>query len=82
MKKFVQIGLVVLLIFLSNNSVFAQGEKKVSKIRHTINGYIKDGATGETLIGATISLKGNTKGIASNIPSEAHFDELFLRANT
>ena len=66
MKKFVQIGLVVLLIFLSNNSVFAQGEKKVSKIRHTINGYIKDGATGETLIGATISLKGNTKGIASN----------------
>ena len=66
MKKFVQIGLVVLLISLSNNSVFAQGEKKVSKIRHTINGYIKDGATGETLIGATISLKGNTKGIASN----------------
>lgn len=34
--------------------------------RHTISGYIKDAATGETLIGANISIKGNTKGISSN----------------
>ena len=66
MKKFLQIGLIVLLIALSNNSVFAQGVKQVSKIRHTINGYIKDAATGETLIGATISIKGNAKGITTN----------------
>jgi len=66
MKKFLQIGLIFFLISICNNYVFAQNEKQANAKRHTINGYIKDGATGETLIGATISLKGNTKGITSN----------------
>ncbi len=34
--------------------------------RHTISGYVKDVVTGETMIGATISVKGNSKGINSN----------------
>ncbi len=34
--------------------------------KHTISGYIKDGATGETMINATVTLKGNSKGISSN----------------
>ncbi|MFT3912025.1 MAG: TonB-dependent receptor [Ferruginibacter sp.] len=41
--------------------VTLQAQKK-----YTISGYVKDGATGETLINATIALEGNTKGISSN----------------
>jgi hypothetical protein len=37
-----------------------------SKARHTISGYIRDQYSGETLIGATLTIKGNTKGITSN----------------
>ena len=38
----------------------------VAQKKHTLSGYIKDAATGETLIGATIIEKGNAKGISSN----------------
>lgn len=38
----------------------------VAQKKHTLSGYIKDAATGETLIGATITEKGNAKGISSN----------------
>jgi hypothetical protein len=41
--------------------VHLQAQKKF-----TINGYIKDAATNETLINASISVKGQTKGIATN----------------
>ncbi|HSN62066.1 MAG TPA: TonB-dependent receptor, partial [Ferruginibacter sp.] len=34
--------------------------------KYTISGYIKDAATGETLIGASVSIKGKSKGINSN----------------
>lgn len=34
--------------------------------RYTISGYINDAATGETMIGATLNVKGNTRGISSN----------------
>ena len=37
-----------------------------SKARHTISGYIRDQYSGETLIGATLTIKENTKGITSN----------------
>ena len=39
----------------------AAAQKKI-----TISGYIRDGATGETLINATVTVKGNAKGISSN----------------
>ena len=38
----------------------------VAQKKYTLSGYIKDAATGETLIGATITEKGNAKGISSN----------------
>ena len=34
--------------------------------RHTISGYVRDARSGENLNGATISIKGNPKGITSN----------------
>lgn len=34
--------------------------------KYTLNGYIKDSASGETLIGATITIRNSTKGISSN----------------
>jgi hypothetical protein len=34
--------------------------------RYTISGYVRDQATGETLIGASIAIKGNVRGITSN----------------
>ncbi|MDB5200996.1 MAG: TonB-dependent receptor [Ferruginibacter sp.] len=37
-----------------------------SQKKFTISGYIKDAATGETIIGATLLVKGNTRGISSN----------------
>ncbi len=38
-----------------------------SQKKHTISGYIKDSLNGETLIGATITVQGQTKGITSNL---------------
>jgi len=55
MKKKAVLWLMLLVGFTS----FAQ--KKV-----TLSGYIKDSLSGETLINATISLQGKTKGINSN----------------
>lgn len=34
--------------------------------KYTISGYIKDSLNGETLIGATVTVKGQSKGISSN----------------
>ena len=54
-------------LIITGINATAQIEKKSPlKIRYTITGYIRDLATGETLIGATIAIKGNTKGITSN----------------
>lgn len=49
--------LSVLLVFPA--MIFAQQ-------KFTISGYAKDSQNGETLIGATISVKGQTKGISTN----------------
>lgn len=35
--------------------------------QHTISGYISDGSNGETLIGATISVKGTANGVVTNL---------------
>ena len=35
--------------------------------KYTISGYIKDSLNGETLIGASIAVQGQTKGITSNL---------------
>ena len=49
-----------------STSIFAQNDKSISKKKVTINGYIKDSYSGETLIGATLSVKGISKGVPSN----------------
>lgn len=37
-----------------------------SQERFTLNGYVKDSLSGETIIGATITINGQSKGVASN----------------
>ena len=54
-------------LLLTGITANAQVDKKAHlKKSYTITGYIRDRATGETLIGATISIKGNNRGITSN----------------
>ena len=55
MPKF--ISAVILLLFFS--TVFSQN-------RFTINGYVKDSLSGESIIGATIAVNGQSRGVASN----------------
>jgi len=38
----------------------------IAQKKYTISGYIKDARNGETLIGATVAMKNNAKGISSN----------------
>lgn len=38
----------------------------IAQTKYTISGFIKDARNGETLIGATIAVKDNAKGISSN----------------
>ena len=41
--------------------------QSVAQKRFTINGYVRDLSTGESLIGASVSVKGNSKGITTNL---------------
>ena len=55
-------GIIQLLLFtLLQCSSTAKAQDKI-----TINGYIKDSLSGETLIGANLLVKGAGKGITSN----------------
>ena len=54
---------LLLILIQVSFGVYAQKDKNA---RHTISGYIIDAVTGETLIGATLSVKGNSRGINSN----------------
>lgn len=49
------------LSFILLAALQAKGQK-----HYTLSGYVRDGATGETMIGATIAVKGISKGINSN----------------
>ncbi|MFY0626224.1 MAG: TonB-dependent receptor [Reichenbachiella sp.] len=42
-------------------SLTAQGQD------YTVSGYVKDGSNGETLIGATVQIKGSTTGVVTNV---------------
>ncbi len=52
---------IYLCLFFCSLIFFASAQKK-----YTISGYAKDLQNGETLIGASITVNGNTKGITSN----------------
>ena len=66
MRRFFLFNISLISLLCLSNSIFAQNDKSISKKKVTINGYIKDSYSGETLIGATLSVKGNTKGVPSN----------------
>lgn len=51
--------IILLTLLMSFSHVHAQD-------RFTISGYFRDMASGENLIGATITLKGNSRGVSSN----------------
>src|SRR6187549_151005 len=50
---------IIIVLTLLSAAVFAQN-------RYTISGYFKDAFSGETLIGATLTVKGISRGISSN----------------
>ena len=54
-----KINIIVFLLLLFSSSAAAQN-------KFTISGYVKDSLNGETLIGATITVQGLSKGISSN----------------
>jgi hypothetical protein len=51
--------LIFVILFLLPFTIFCQN-------RFTVNGYVKDSLSGETLIGSTVSVLGQSKGISSN----------------
>lgn len=56
--KYLQV-LILLLMLMFSGPLYAQD-------RHTISGYVKDAATGETVIAATVVVRQSGKGISSN----------------
>ncbi|MFI5133240.1 MAG: TonB-dependent receptor domain-containing protein [Chitinophagales bacterium] len=57
------IGTVVIWLFVAVAS--AQNKSSLAG-KFTVNGYVKDSLSGESIIGATISVNGQSKGVASN----------------
>jgi len=56
------------LLFFLLASLFTKAQQITipKTARYTISGYVKDSLNGESLIGATVSVKGKSKGINSN----------------
>lgn len=54
---------IFLFVFLFVLNAFTASAQN----KYTISGYIKDSLNGETLIGASIAVQGQTKGISSNL---------------
>ena len=61
-----KIKFVLLLFLLASVFTKAQQPTVAKAARYTISGYVKDTLNGESLIGATITVKGKSKGINSN----------------
>lgn len=56
----------ILLFSLLSGTTFSQNIAAGKPGRFSLNGYIKDSLSGETIIGATITVNGQPKGVASN----------------
>ncbi len=56
----------VLLFSLLSGTVFSQNIAADKTVRFSLNGYVRDSLSGETIIGATITVNGQPKGVASN----------------
>lgn len=64
-----QLSFILLLSFTItfSNVIKAQdGNKKTASNKYTINGFVKDQFSGESLIGANVTIDGNTKGVITN----------------
>ena len=57
---YVKIIVAFYLFFLTSFLCFSQN-------RVTLNGYVRDSLTGESIIGASITINGQTRGVASNL---------------
>jgi hypothetical protein len=57
---------VVILLSLIPLLVFAQNKSGSASGRVTLNGYVRDSLSGELIIGATITINGQGKGVTSN----------------
>lgn len=66
MRRFFLISISLISFLCLSTPLLAQNDKNINKRKLTINGYIKDAYSGETLIGATLSVKGISKGVSSN----------------
>jgi len=56
----------VVLFSLLSGTVFSQNITADKAGRFSLNGYVRDSLSGETIIGATITVNGQPKGVASN----------------
>ena len=55
---------IPLVVFSQNKTGAASG--KPDSYRVTLNGYVRDSLSGELIIGATITINGQGKGVTSN----------------
>lgn len=55
-----------IVIFFLFSAIVGQAQSSSRAERVTLNGYVKDSLSGESIIGATISVNGQSKGVASN----------------
>jgi len=58
-------GVIFLMIVLPS-LVYSQNKSAAVSERITLNGYVRDSLSGELIIGATITINGHGKGVASN----------------
>ncbi|HET9429623.1 MAG TPA: carboxypeptidase-like regulatory domain-containing protein, partial [Chitinophagaceae bacterium] len=59
MKAFRVLIVLVIVLLLGVGTAFAQN-------RYSLNGYIKDSLSGESIIGATLTVNGQARGVTSN----------------
>ncbi|MEJ0101049.1 MAG: TonB-dependent receptor [Bacteroidota bacterium] len=58
--------LAAILVLFAGLVSMSQVRPPSSSTRFTLNGYVKDSLSGESIIGATITVKGQSQGVASN----------------
>jgi hypothetical protein len=56
----------IVIISLIYSVVFSQNAAVTKTIRFSLNGYIKDSLSGESVMGATLTVNGQSKGVTSN----------------
>jgi hypothetical protein len=62
MRKFI----IALILFLVVEEMGAQNAIPAGKGRFTLNGYVKDSFSGESIIGASVSINGQSQGVSTN----------------